>query len=181
MAHSITLCFEGMTRVAGCLVVTLFAGAAVWAGCRDDLELIASDDELGSDTIDARVELDARVVRDARGSGSDARLDADIVDAPVDSGGGSGSDARIDAGIDAPIDAAIDAAMADAGSIGGPGDAGGGPDSSHGPDVGVLDRTSFYACAGGGCGTATGMELWLPVAFAVGFAIRRRRARPPRA
>jgi hypothetical protein len=40
-----------------------------------------------------------------------------------------------------------------------------------------LDRTSFYACAGGGCGSTTGAEVWLPLVVALGFGIRRPRAR----
>lgn len=68
------------------------------------------------------------------GSGSDAGMG-------TDAGSGSGSD---DAGL---IDAGIDA---DTGSGG-----------RHGSDDGAVDRTSFYACAGGGSGSAIGVGLVL--------------------
>jgi len=61
----------------------------------------------------------------------------------------------------------------------GGGDDAGGPDAAtgrHGEDNG-LDRTSFYACAGGGSGAALGAGLVLPIAAMI--AIRRhRRPRP---
>ena len=95
---------------------------------------------------------------------------------------GSGSvDAAVDAAIDAPVDgpgSAVDAAVDAAnGSMQGPGDAAGGGDARGTNDLGPLDRTSFYACAGGGCGSTTGAEVWLPLAIAIGFALRRPRAR----
>ena len=170
-----TLSSSRMRRVAGCLVV-LSAIAAAWIGCRDDYG--TWDHELGlapgtgtgtgTDTIDAP------------GSGS---VDA-AIDAPIDGSDGSGSDidaAVIDAPvIDAPVidapgsgtaDAAVDAG--NGGSMQGPGDGG----SGGGSDPAGLDRTSFYACAGGGCGSTTGAEVWLPLVIAIGFAIRRPRGR----
>ena len=175
-----------MRRVAGCLVV-LLATAAAWLGCRQGLGLdrqfaIGS----GTDTIDAAIDVGG-----GPGSGSDAAIDA-AIDAPID--GGSGSDAMVDASIDATtLDAAIDGpgdAVIDA-----PGDAsiapdGPGPspsddassgDGHRGSNPGPLDQTSFYACAGGGCGSTAGAEVWLPIAIAVGFATRRRRGRRPAA
>jgi hypothetical protein len=190
-----------MRRVAGCLVV-MSAIAAAWIGCRDDYGIDDYDLGLdpgigtGSDGSDAAVDAP---IDGSGGSGSDA-----AVDAPID-GSGSGIDAAIDAPgvpIDAAIDAPgppidapgppidapgppidapgppIDAAIDDAGggSMQGPGDGGRG-DAGGSNDLQPLDRTSFYACAEGGCGSTTGAEVWLPLAIAIGFALRRPRAR----
>jgi uncharacterized protein (TIGR03382 family) len=132
----------------------------------------------GSDGSDAAV--DGPI--DGSGGGSD--IDA-AVDAPIDGSNGSDIDAAIDAPgppIDAPgppIDAPgppIDAPgppidAPGGGSMQGPGDGGGTN------DLRPLDRTSFYACAEGGCGSTTGAEVWLPLAIAIGFALRRPRPR----
>jgi hypothetical protein len=90
---------------------------------------------------------------------------------PVDGPGSNGSGM-----VDAAIDDAIDAPT---GSSGAPGDATGAPDAPDARRNGgnALDRTSFYACAGGGCGSTTGAEVWLPLVVALGFGIRRPRAR----
>ncbi|MEO7733637.1 MAG: hypothetical protein ABIY55_21920, partial [Kofleriaceae bacterium] len=63
----------------------------------------------------------------------------------------------------------------DAGTgIGGPPlDASTGLDAGRVTEVGALDQTSFYACAGGG--STTGVGLGLPMLIVAGFAIRRRR------
>jgi uncharacterized protein (TIGR03382 family) len=192
-----TLSSYRMRRVARCLVV-LCAIAAAWIGCRDDYGV--EDYELGldpgigtgtgSDGSDASVD-------DAPTDGSDGS-DAAVDDAPIDGSNGSGSDAgpldgQIDApgpAIDAPgppIDAPgppIDAPGPPIDAPGPPIDAGGGG-SMQGPggdaggtnDLRPLDRTSFYACAEGGCGSTTGAEVWLPLALAIGFALRRPRGR----
>jgi MYXO-CTERM domain-containing protein len=148
-----------MKRVAGCLVV-LFAIAAAWLGCRVDLDLM--DREIGT------------------GTGAGTGTGTDTVDAPVDvTGEGSGSaDAAVDAPADSPgsgsdIDAAVDAPI---GSSEAPGDAAGAPDARRN-EGNSLDRTSFYACAGGGCGSTTGADVWLPLVVALGFGFRRTRAR----
>jgi hypothetical protein len=182
-----------MKRVAGCLVV-LFAIAAAWLGCRVDFDLV--DQEIGigtgtgTDMVDAPVDIagegsgsvDAAVDAPVDGSGSGSDIDA-AVDAPVDSPGSGSVDAAVDAAIDAPdngsgmVDAAIDAAIdAPIGSSEAPGDATGAPDARRN-DGNALDRTSFYACAGGGCGSTTGAEVWLPLVVALGFGFRRPRAR----
>ena len=154
-------------------MVCVFASVAVWLGCRDDLG-VESQWAIGSGGVDA-APVDAPI--DAFGSAIDAAIDAgSAIDARIDAG--SAIDAGpIDAGpIDAgPIDARpIDAAI-DAGGIGGPAQDASGPDGGRGTEVGALDRTSFYACAGGGCGSATGTGAWLPIAVAVGLTLRRRR------
>jgi hypothetical protein len=154
-----------MKRVAGCLVVVL-AIAAAWLGCRVDLALI--DEGIGAGTGTGTDTVDAVVDVGGEGSGS---ADA-AVDAPIDGSDGSGSD--IDAAVDAAVDAPIDAPT---GSSEVPGDATGAPDARRGGEGNALDRTSFYACAGGGCGSTTGAEVWLPLVIALGFAIRRPRAR----
>lgn len=189
-----------MKRLAGCLVV-LFAIAAAWLGCRVDLDLmdqqigIGTGTGTGTDTVDAPVDVagegsgsvDAAVDAPVDGSGSGSDIDA-AVDAPVDSPGSGSVDAAVDAAVDAPVDgsgtadaatddAAVDAAIdAPTGSSEAPGDAGGAPDARR-SDGNALDRTSFYACAGGGCGSTSGAEVWLPLVVALGFGLRRPRAR----
>ena len=146
-----------MRRVTGCLVV-LSAIAAAWIGCRDDFGV--EDHELGL----------------APGTGTGTGTGTDGIDAAIDAPDpGSGSvDAGVDAAIDAPVDSPVDAPD---GSMQGPGDAAVGGDARGTNDLGPLDRTSFYACAGGGCRSSTGAEVWLPLAIALGFALRRPRAR----
>jgi uncharacterized protein (TIGR03382 family) len=188
-------------------VVSLVASAAAWVGCRDDFDIetqaAVGSDDAGSGTLDTLgSDIDAGSGSDAGGEpggsdaggepgGSDAGADAGSgMDAGIDGGsgadagidGGSGADAGIDGGGGIDAGAVVDAGTeSDAGVIGGPGDAAGAPDGSPGSGVGALDRTSFYACAGGGCGSATGTEVWLPIVVAVGLAIRRRRGRRPAA
>jgi hypothetical protein len=52
-------------------------------------------------------------------------------------------------------------------------DGGGRPDARRGPQIDPIDRTSFYACAGGPA--SAGVEVGLPIALALAIAVRRRR------
>jgi hypothetical protein len=153
-----------MRRVAGCLVVSLLASAAAWVGCRTDLDeqsqgLIASDamggDAYGGGTAgsDAGISLDTIAVLDTimvtDGSGEGGMTDGSGSD---DGGTGGGSD---DGG-------------------GGAGGDGGGTGNPLRPGEGDgLDRTSFYACAGGPA--SAGLEVGLPIGVALVLAVRRRR------
>jgi len=171
-----------MRRLAGCLVVSLLASAAAWSGCRDDL----GDEALpllvggGTAALDAIVVLDDAVVL-ADGSGSG---EGGIPDAPggIDAGSGEGGIPDAPSGIDAgtggdaygggTIDGAVDGATDDSGDA--TDDGGGGrPDARRGPEIDPIDRTSFYACAGGP-GSA-GLEVGLPIGLALAIAVRRRR------
>jgi hypothetical protein len=187
-----------MRRLAGCLVVSLLASAAAWSGCRDDL----GDEALpllvggGTAALDAIVVLDdAVVLTDGSGSGEGGIPDAPgeidagsgeggIPDAPggIDAGSGEGGIPDAPSGIDAgtggdaygggTIDGAVDGATDDSGDA--TDDGGGGrPDARRGPEIDPIDRTSFYACAGGP-GSA-GLEVGLPIGLALAIAVRRRR------
>jgi hypothetical protein len=186
-----------MRRLAGCLVVSLLASAAAWVGCRDDLGDEAllllpgsgTDAGMGGDAYgggsgvpDAVVAIDdAAVPGDGSGEGG-------IPDA--DSGSGMGSDAAIpDAGSgeggpgsDAGMGGDADGGGAGSDDGGGSGsddgggatdDGGGRPDARRGPAIDPIDRTSFYACAGGPA--SAGVEVGLPIALALAIAVRRRR------
>lgn len=173
-----------MKRLAGCLVVSLVASAAVWVGCRDDL---------GDETLPLLVIDDAAVLGvgsadggmpDA-GSGSGTGIDAPgvpdagsdsgtVVDAPGVPDAGSGEGGPPDAGSDAGLGG--DAYGGGGGTDDGgttTTDGGGRPDARRGPEIDPVDRTSFYACAGGP-GSA-GVEVGLPIGLALAIAVRRRR------
>jgi len=157
-----------MRRVAGCLVVSLLASAAAWVGCRTDLgeeshELIGSDamggDAYGGTTpgSDAGIVPDTIAVLDTipvtDGSGEGGVPDGGSGSGSNDGGSGSGSDD---------------------GGTGGSGDDGGGTGNPLHPGEGdSLDRTSFYACAGGPA--SAGLEVGLPIGLALVLAVRRRR------
>jgi hypothetical protein len=133
-----------MKRVASCLVVSLLACTAAWVGCH--VEVGQQEQQAVGSGTDAAV-LDSIVII-PDGSGSDA-------------GSGSGSDAGTGGGTD------------DAGSDGSSDDAGGSGTPLHPGEGGSLDRTSFYACAGGPA--SAGLEVGLPIGLALIFAVRRRR------
>ena len=167
---------------------------------------------LGGDAYGGGSAFDALPVTDGSGEGGvpdageggvpDAPPDAGsgVPDAPPDAGSGvpdAGSgvpDAPPDAGSgeggvpDARPDASGDGAPPDGGDGDGDGDGGDGvadaagrPDARRGPTLDTIDRTSFYACAGGPA--SAGLEVGLPIALALGIAVRRRRrwqrTRPP--
>jgi hypothetical protein len=56
---------------------------------------------------------------------------------------------------------------------GGVTDGAGRPGARRGPEIDPIDRTSFYACAGGPA--SAGAEVGLPIALALAIAVRRRR------
>jgi hypothetical protein len=108
------------------------------------------------------------IVVDA-GSGGEPTPDA--IDAPPPPDAKIDAAPPIDAMIDAaptdpPIDAMIDAAA--------PEDALARGDALRAGEAGPLDRTSFYACAGGPA-PAGWFEVGLPIAAALTLALRRRR------
>jgi hypothetical protein len=186
-----------MRRVAGCLVVALLASAAAWGGCRGDLMdasqlAIAgsgTDGGFGGDAYggglpgsDAGVIVadtgegglpDAAVADTGSGSGEGGVPDAAVVDTGSGSGEGGVPDAAVaDTGSGS---GSGDGAVDDAGALDDGGSAARG-DARRGPDVPALDRTSFYACAGGPA--SAGLEVGLPIAVALAFAVRRRRRWP---
>jgi hypothetical protein len=177
-----------MRRVAGCLVVALLASAAAWVGCRDqDAELEGQVIGSGTDAgggLDVIVVLDDAIVIGSDGGGepgpgSDAGTTGSGSDAGTTGSGsdagttGSGSDAGTTGGGD-------DAGAPDDGNAGGTTDAGTGTGGRRGVGDEPIDRTSFYACAGGGSGSAIGAGLGLPLAVAFATARRRRRRRAAR-
>ena len=194
-----------MRRLTGCLVVSLLASAAAWAGCRDDLGDETLSPLAGSGLPDAiddgsreggipdagsggEVSLDAAVIVDA-GSGGEVSLDAAVI---VDAGSGEsgpGSDATVilDAGSGEPGPGS-DALGGDAYGGGGT-DAGGGTDDGGGgaPDDGGIGRPDARRGLGldptdrtsfyacAGGPASAGAEVGLPIALALAIAVRRRR------
>lgn len=179
-----------MKPLAGCLVVCLFASAAAWVGCRDDLDdlsqpLVGSgtDGGFGGDAYGGGTGTGSDggvvvVVNDATG-GSDGSGEGGVPDA----GTGSGSDAGSGMGSDAGLGSGSDGGSGE-GGIGDGGiatddagnpivDGGGTGDALRAGELPSLDRTSFYACAGGPA--PAGVELGLPIGLALVFAVRRRR------
>ena len=171
-----------MRRLAGCLVVSVIASAAAWVGCRDDL----GDEDLSLVAGSGTVGLDAIVVSDdvGSGAGSDAAVVPDTggdgpmgSDAPIaDAGSGEGGPGS-DGGVGGDAYGGGTDARTDGGTDGGGGiddDGGGGrPDARRGAEIDSLDRTSFYACAGGPA--SAGLEVGLPIGLALAIAGRRRR------
>ena len=169
-----------MRRLAGCLVVSLLASSAAWVGCRADLDLaersqaLAVNDAAGSDAgivLDAIAVLDTIIVTDGSGSG--------IPDAGTTPGSDSGTTMVPDAGTTTGSDGGGEGSGSDdAGTTTGSDDGGSGDGGSSGgnplqPGGEPLDRTSFYACAGGPA--SAGLEVGLPIGLALVLAVRRRR------
>lgn len=150
-----------MRRLAGCLVVSLLASSAAWVGCHADLDEKIQELAAGSDggvVLDTLPVLDTVVVTD--GSGSGGVPDAGTTTGSDGGGEGGGSD---DGGTTMGSD--------DGGTGGGDGGSGGGNPLQPGGNA--LDRTSFYACAGGPA--SAGLEVGLPIGLALVLAVRRRR------
>jgi hypothetical protein len=150
------------------------ASSAAWVGCHADLgersQQLAVDDAMGGDAYGGTT------------PGSDAGMVLDTI-AVIDTimvTDGSGEGGVPDAGSGVP-DAG--SGVPDAGSEGGGSDDGGtttgSDDGGSGggnplqPGGNALDRTSFYACAGGPA--SAGLEVGLPIGLALVLAVRRRR------
>src|SRR5262249_53992239 len=135
-----------MRRLAGCLVVSLLASTAAWVGCHDGL---GQREQLAVGSADGAVVVDVMVAVPDAGSGSgsavpDAGVALDMM--VITDGSGSGEGGMPDAmtgsgGDDAGTGGGDDAGTGD--------DAGGGGNPLHPGEGGDLNRTSFYACAGG--------------------------------
>jgi hypothetical protein len=168
-----------MRRLAGCLVVSLLASSAAWVGCHADFDeriqqLAGSND--GGIVLDTIAVLDTIIVTDGSGEGgvpdAGTTTGSDGGTTPIPDGGtttgsdgggeGSGSD---DGGTMTGSD--------DGGTGGGSADGGSGGGNPLQPGGGALDRTSFYACAGGPA--SAGLEVGLPIGLALVLAVRRRR------
>jgi hypothetical protein len=174
-----------MKRVAGCLVLASLVAMAVWA-CGDE------QDERDDRAAEA-AERASMAVGSGSGTGSDARVDDigmaidDVMmgsDLTGEPGGGSDADAPpcTGSGCDAMpctgsgCDAQPDGSGAPGDGDGtgeGTDDAAGRGDARRGREIDPADRTSFYACAGGGA--STGMEIGVPIGLALLFAVHRRR------
>jgi MYXO-CTERM domain-containing protein len=159
-----------MKRLAACTIVAAAALASGWLGCRD----------VTGSSAQELIALDSMIASDAPiGSGSDgAVIVSDGAVAPGSDGGSTpGSDGGSTPGSDAATGSGSDAAPAgdDAGVMSG--DDGGG-DAAQGAPAAALDRTSFYACAGGGCRTSgeTTSGMVLVAGVVIGVLRRRRRA-----
>jgi len=155
----------------------------------DDAVVLADGSGSGEGGIpDAPGEIDAGSgeggIPDAPGGIDAGSGEGGIPDAPggIDAGSGEGGIPDAPSGIDAgtggdaygggTIDGAVDGATGDSGDA--TDDGGGGrPDARRGPEIDPIDRTSFYACAGGP-GSA-GLEVGLPIGLALAIAVRRRR------
>lgn len=158
-----------MRRLAGCLVVSLLASSAAWLGCHADLDERAQELAAGSDggiVLDTIVALDTIIVADGSGSG--------VPDAGTTPGSDGGTTMVPDAGTTPGSDGGGEGGGSDdAGTTTGSDDGGTGGGNPLQPGGGPLDRTSFYACAGGPA--SAGLEVGLPIGLALVLAVRRRR------
>jgi hypothetical protein len=167
-----------MRRLAGCLVVSLLASSAAWVGCHADLdekiqELAAGSND-GGVVLDTLPVLDTVVVTDGSGSGG-------VPDAGTTTGSDGGTTMVPDAGTTTGSDGGGEGGGSDDGgtTMGsddggtGGGDGGSGGGNPLQPGGNALDRTSFYACAGGPA--SAGLEVGLPIGLALVLAVRRRR------
>lgn len=159
-----------MRRLAGCLVVSLLASSAAWIGCHADLDEKLQELAAGSDggvVLDTLPVLDTVVVTDGSGS---AIPDAGTTPGSDAAGEGGGSG---DGGTTTGSDDGGTTTGSDDGGTGGSGDGGSGGGNPLQPGGNALDRTSFYACAGGPA--SAGLEVGLPIGLALVLAVRRRR------